>query len=237
MLEQIIKEFLSENNYAEFSPKTFFFDMDGVIFDSMPRHAKAWVKVFSDCGITFHEEDVYRNEGRTGRGTIEMVFNDRFGRDATDAEKERIYANKSAYFRTLGEVRIIPNVGRVLNLLHENQQQIFVVTGSGEKTLLGSLDKHFPNIFSADKMVTALDVKKGKPDPEPYLMGLAKSGMQPWEGVVIENAPLGAKSGRASGMFTIAVNTGILDDKELYDAGAHIVLPDMNALYELISTL
>ena len=50
-------------------------------------------------------------------------------------------------------------------------------------------------------MVTAFDVKYGKPNPEPYLMALKKGGFKPNEALVIENAPLGVQAGVAAGIF------------------------------------
>ena len=76
-------------------------------------------------------------------------------------------------------------------------------------------------------MVTGFDVKRGKPDPEPYLMGLEKAGIKAEEGIVVENAPLGVQAARGAGIFTIAANTGPLEDSILKDAGADIVVPDL----------
>lgn len=46
--------------------KAVFFDMDGVLFDSMSNHAKAWCSAFSDLGIEFSAYDAYMREGMTG---------------------------------------------------------------------------------------------------------------------------------------------------------------------------
>ena len=81
-------------------------------------------------------------------------------------------------------------------------------------------------------MVTAYDVKYGKPHPEPYLMGLQKAGVKADEAIVIENAPIGVEAGVAAGIFTIAVNTGPLDAQVLLDAGANVLFPSMQALYD-----
>lgn len=62
--------------------------------------------------------------------------------------------------------------------------------------------------------MTAFDVKLGKPHPEPYLMGLEKAGVKSHEAFVVENAPMGVRAGVAAGIFTIAVNTGPLDDRD-----------------------
>lgn len=49
-----------------------------------------------------------------------------------------------------------------------------VVTGSGQLSLLERLEHNFPGMFHKELMVTAFDVKYGKPNPEPYLMALKK---------------------------------------------------------------
>ena len=81
-------------------------------------------------------------------------------------------------------------------------------------------------------MVTAFDVKYGKPHPEPYLMALSKGNFDPWQAIVVENAPLGVRSAIDAGIFTIAVNTGILQDEELTKEGANVVFPTMKSLIE-----
>lgn len=84
-------------------------------------------------------------------------------------------------------------------------------------------------------MVTAFDVKYGKPNPEPYLMALQKANIQANEAIVIENAPLGVRAGVAAGIFTIAVNTGPLPDSALLDEGANLLfhsMPDFNSHWE-----
>lgn len=105
-----------------------------------------------------------------------------------------------------------------------------VVTGSGQLSLLERLEHNFPGMFHKELMVTAFDVKYGKPDPEPYLMALKKGGIKASEAVVVENAPLGVEAGHKAGIFTIAVNTGPLDGQILLDSGADLLLPSMQAL-------
>ena len=79
-------------------------------------------------------------------------------------------------------------------------------------------------------MVTAFDVEIGKPHPEPYLMGLEKAGnLKPNQAIVLENAPLGVESAHRANIFTIAVNTGPLDDKVLIDSGADLLMESMEA--------
>ncbi|MCQ2219549.1 MAG: HAD-IA family hydrolase [Paludibacteraceae bacterium] len=214
--------------------KAFFFDMDGVLFDSMPNHAKAWCAAFEDLGIHFTPYDAYMREGMTGTSTIYQAFTRQLGRDASEEECQRIYKVKCEIFESLPVAKPMPHVLEVLQTVQRAGLDIYIVTGSGQRSLLDRLNTHFPNIFQQEKMVTAYDVKKGKPDPEPYLMALKKGGFDAHQAIVIENAPLGVKSAVGAGIYTIAVNTGILKDEDLSIYGAGVVYHNME---ELLSEL
>ena len=205
--------------------KAVLFDMDGVLYDSMPNHAKAWSTAVTEFGLSMSPHEAYLHEGRTGHGTINILAQRHWGRNATTEEMERIYAAKSALFNTCPEPQPMPGAAQLLQSIRSLGLTIVLVTGSAQHSLLTRLAHDFPGIFSAERMVTAFDVKHGKPHPEPYLMGLEKAGVSASEAVVIENAPLGVEAAHAAGIYTIAVNTGPLSPKVLLDAGADIVLP------------
>lgn len=205
--------------------KAVLFDMDGVLYDSMPNHAKAWSTAVTEFGLSMSPHEAYLHEGRTGHGTINILAQRHWGRNATTEEMERIYAAKSALFNTCPEPQPMPGAAQLLQSIRSLGLTIVLVTGSAQHSLLTRLAHDFPGIFSAERMVTAFEVKHGKPHPEPYLMGLEKAGVSASEAVVIENAPLGVEAAHAAGIYTIAVNTGPLSPKVLLDAGADIVLP------------
>ena len=212
--------------------RAYFFDMDGVLFDSMPRHAIAWEEVMKIHGLPFTAYDCYINEGRTGESVIREAFQKALGRDATPDEVKTIYAEKSAYYHQLLKTTTptIPGVADVLQYIKNSGSQIWVVTGSGMRTLLDSLNTVFPSTFQQDRMITAFDVTRGKPDPEPYLKAWERSGLEKEQCFVIENAPLGVRSGKAAGLTVYAVNTGILTRGDLIDAGADEVFNSMKEL-------
>jgi len=232
MFSTQIERFIQANKYPTFLPKAIFFDMDGVLFDSMGSHASAWVGALKQMGLPFTEKEAYLNEGRTGASTIDGVFVKEHGRNATDEEKQTIYQLKSKLFEKFKHSEKIPYVSDLLANIQSQKLEIFVVTGSGQPSLIDSLEGNFPGVFQKKKMVTAFDVQFGKPHPEPYLMALKKSGLKPWEVVVIENAPLGVESSSKAGLFTIAVNTGPLDPSVLAESGADIVFDSMKELFE-----
>lgn len=210
--------------------QAYFFDMDGVLFDSMPNHAQAWDDVMKKHGLDFTAQDCYRQEGRTGQDVIHHAIWQKEHREASEEEIWVIYKEKSDRFLELGGAGPMRGVKEVLDYLMAHGKKLYVVTGSGQQTLFDELNEVFPNAFARERMVTALDVTKGKPDPEPYLKAWEKTGLEKSECCVIENAPMGIRAGKAAGLFTIGVNTGPLPDKDLYDAGADIVVKDMAAL-------
>ncbi len=182
--------------------------------------------------MVFTEEEGYLHEGRTGKGTINIVFNRELGRDATTEELERIYRKKSFLFEASPIAPVMPGAVAFLEQIKEKGLNRILVTGSGQESLLSKLNLVFPGQFALERMVTAYDVVKGKPDPEPYLQGLHKAGVHNFNAIVVENAPLGVESAKAAGIFTIAVNTGKLEDHYLLDAGADLLFNGMPALNE-----
>jgi HAD superfamily hydrolase (TIGR01509 family) len=230
MYEKAIKAFLSKKSVSCIDLKAVLFDMDGVLYDSMPIHAVAWTQTLIEMGLNFSEEEAYLHEGRTGSGTINIVFQREFGRNATEEEIQKIYQRKSSLFDNSEEALPMPGALELLEKVKMSDLERIIVTGSGQKKLLTKLNKNFPGHFSKSKMVTAYDVVLGKPNPEPYLIGLKKADISDNEAVVIENAPLGVESAKAAGIFTIAVNTGKLEDKYLIDAGADLLFGSMKEL-------
>ena len=207
--------------------------MDGVLYDSMPNHVQAWSETAADWGLESEPEDFYMMEGRTGDSTIDILIHRKWGRNATQEEKQSMYSQKAKRFVELNtSPSLIPGALDVLAKVKQLGLKRMVVTGSGQPTLFNSLDIHFPGFFESDLMVTAFDVQYGKPHPEPYLMGLKKANINAEEAIVIENAPLGIESAVAAGIYTIAVNTGPLQDEVLLKAGAKVVFPSMKALAE-----
>lgn len=230
MIAKALKNYLKRNNFDKIETKALFFDMDGVLFDSMPYHAIAWVEAMQEHGIPFTKKDAYMNEGQKGIDTITNAMKRAKNRQPTEKEQKIIYQRKGEIFSTLGEPDKIPYALNMVEMIVNTGLQLYVVTGSGHQKLLKKLLDTFPMI-KPDNVISAKDVQKGKPHPDPYLKALERSGLLPSQAIVIENAPLGVQSASEAKLFTIAVNTGPLSDTVLLDYGADIVYKDMKSLY------
>ena len=208
-------------NYLKFSGNKFIdlkaalIDMDGVLYDSMKNHTRAWVKLMTKNGIKF----------KSGKGV-----------NVTDSEAEAYYKVKSRYFHELGEPSTIPGAAAMLNAFKDAGIERILVTGSGQQSLLDRIDTDYPGIFS-DKRVTAADTRFGKPNPAPYIKGMEKAEAKPNQCIVVENAPLGVQAGHAAGCFTVGVTTGPIPEKDLYKAGADIVYKNMDEFAAAIPSL
>lgn len=232
MFQEAIKHYLTTHQQSSIHLKAVLFDMDGVLFDSMKNHATAWHEAMKQYGMHMSREEAYMHEGRTGASTINIVSMRERGHEATEEEIKRIYETKSQLFNSLPAAAPMPGALEVLQKIQRNGLIPMVVTGSGQHSLLDKLNHSYPGIFKQELMVTAFDVKYGKPNPEPYLIALKKANIQANEAIVIENAPLGVRAGVGAGIFTIAVNTGPLPDKVLLDEGANYLFPSMEAFNE-----
>lgn len=214
-----------------FPPKVVLFDMDGVLIDSMPVHIAAWQAIYKRYNIDVPNERIYMDEGRVATANIAKIFAEEKGQELNKEECQDIYVEKIAEVQKIAVPDVIENMPTFLSKVKHSGCAASVVTGSGQPSLIGKIESYYPNGFDHEKMVMADDVVNGKPDPEPYLKGLKKHGVSAHEAIVVENAPLGVASGKAAGIFVLAINTGTLPNQILIDEGADVVV---NSALELI---
>lgn len=237
-IQQALKAYCAEKGYERFDLKTIMFDMDGVLFNSMPYHAKSWHLAMADFNLDLPEDEAFMHEGRTGSGTINIVSKRQWGIAADEELCKKIYKRKSEYFNQFPPAERMDGAIESVMAVRDCKVTPIIITGSGTTSLLNRIEQNFPDLFKSEWMVSAKDVKFGKPNPEPYLMGLKKAGnLTGNNSMVIENAPLGVQAGHAAGCFVIAVNTGPLLDSALLNEGANLLLHSMRELSETISTI
>ena len=222
-----IRQYLERHGFGHFSPKAVLFDMDGVLYDSMPHHVIAWQESMKRFGIDMTEADAYATEGARGIDTIRQIAT-RQGKEVSLEEAQRMYDEKSRIFHEMPDAPIFDGVFDMMEKIKCAGMTVNVVTGSGQRPLIQRLLNDFGRYLDENHITTAYDVKRGKPYPAPYLMGLQKAGnLKPFEGIVVENAPLGVRSGVSAGIFTVAINSGPLPDKALLDEGADVLYDKM----------
>lgn len=169
------------------------FDIDGVLIDSsvvVERHWRRWAERH---GVAY-ERMTEVMHGRTSAATIRIVAPhldaEAEGRlreavEGIDTDGLAVYAGAEALLRSL------PAHGWG------------VVTSGNRRTASTRLG--YGGFPTPPVLVTAEDVQRGKPDPQPYLVAAERLGVQPGGCVVVEDAPAGIEAGRAAGMRVVAV--------------------------------
>ena len=98
MYNLAIKKYLEENGFEALSPKAVLFDMDGILYDSMPNHAIAWQESMARFGIQMTADDAYATEGARGVDTIRQMVLRQQHREIDEEEAQRMYDVKSQIF-------------------------------------------------------------------------------------------------------------------------------------------
>jgi len=212
-------------------------DMDGTLYDSMRNHTASWYRLMTEQGIDCTREEFYLYEGMTGASTITRLWQRQWGKTPDPQLIKELYFKKTQYFNQLPAVNPMPGANSMIDGLLKTGITTVLVTGSGQPSVLDRLGTDFPGAFAYNHRVTAHNVTKGKPHPEPYLKGMELAGVSPWQSMAIENAPIGVESAVASGAFTVALTTGPIPAKTLSASGADLVLPSMQSLADLLPTL
>lgn len=208
--------------------------MDGTLYDSMGNHADAWMRMVAELGIEASRDEFFAYEGCTGRYILNMLFLRAYGHGIAPEEADRLYGIKTSYFRELPEPKPFAVMQRLVADLLDRGVTTVLVTGSGQMSLIERLARDFPGAFPVERCVTARNVSRGKPHPEPFLKGLEMAGVCAGDAIAIDNAPLGVRSASDAGIFTIGLVTGPVPAGDLRSNGADVVFEGPQALYDAI---
>ncbi|HXM14527.1 MAG TPA: HAD family phosphatase [Candidatus Eremiobacteraceae bacterium] len=178
----------------------YLFDCDGTIADSMPLHYIAWKQALGKWNCTFDEQTFY---AWGGMPTAEIIatLNKRQGLamvvEAVRTEKENLY------YEMLPQLKAIAEVVEHIEAQHR-RIPFAVVSGGTLETVVASL-KTVNLLDKFDVFVCAGDYKKGKPDPEPFLLAAEKLGVNPKDCLVFEDTEMGIQAATAAGMASVRV--------------------------------
>jgi mannitol-1-/sugar-/sorbitol-6-phosphatase len=200
---------------VEIETRGILFDLDGVLVDSTPAVARCWARWAVQYG--FNADEVVRQaHGRPSIVTLRELMPD------GDYEEENRKMEEWEIADTDGVVPL-PGVIGILRALPPDQWTI--VTSCTPP--LAEVRIRVAGLPRPQKIVTSGDVKRFKPDPDPYLKGAELLGLQPADCVVVEDAPAGIRAGRAAGSRVLALRTTEVDEL-LTAAGATWIVNDLS---------
>ena len=193
------------------------FDMDGILVDSTPAVARVW-KAWADEHGFDPARVVKHAHDRPSLISIQELL-PQASLEAHLAEDLRM---QRAEIDDVADVVALPGAAQLLSQVPPDR---FAVVTSAVRELAEVRLRAAGILPLVRHMVTASEIQRGKPDPEPYLKGAAALGLPPANCIVIEDAPSGVRSGKAAGCRVLAIRTTI-HDPELFASGADWIVND-----------
>ena len=208
-------------------PLAAIFDMDGVLVDSGAYHRAAWRALLGELDAEPKDGEFWRlTIGRPVDEALPLLL----GRRLSPHEVARYSKRKTDLYHRFAEGRLLQVPGAVafVRSLEAGRVPRALATSASPRSVLTilselSLTSHFPVVVTAD------DVKRGKPDPEVYLVAASRLGVAPRACVVFEDSLVGVEAARRAGMLPVGLATAHTEE-ELREVGAVRVLTDFTNL-------
>ncbi len=192
--------------------KAVIFDMDGVLADSEPIHRAAEKLILKDLDVEYTDD--------TTGIRFEDVLNEISSKNGIRLDVNMIMGRK--FNIMIKNCKQLEPIYHAIQLVDSVKQlKLAVVTGSTKNWADFVLNKfNLHNKF--DVIITSEDFKKGKPDPEPYLIAGKRLGIKPESCIVIEDSSAGLRSAKAAGMKCVGLVSPHTTTQDLSKAD-HIV--------------
>ncbi|MCK6457907.1 MAG: HAD family phosphatase [Phycisphaerae bacterium] len=178
------------------------FDIDGVLVDSYAAHLESWKQLAAENNRTINEAQFAATFGKTSRDIIRELF----GPHIVDDDVRRLDDRKEAIYRDLirHDVPIMPGATGCARALRDAGARL-AVGSSGPPENVQLVLEAFRPIVDFHAVVTGADVRRGKPDPQVFLLAADRLGLPPACCLVIEDAPAGIEAAHRAGMRCIAL--------------------------------
>ncbi len=180
--------------------KAFLFDCDGTIADSMPLHYRGWQRSLAEYNCEFSEELFYSLGGLPVTDVVRKLNADR---GLNIPPEQFAHEKELLYYELLPELEAVPEVLEHIHASH-GKLPFAVVSGSTRESVTRSLEA-LGLLHLFDTLVCAGDYKRGKPDPEPFLLAAERLGVAPEHCLVFEDAEPGIQSAIAAGMGYVRI--------------------------------
>jgi HAD superfamily hydrolase (TIGR01509 family) len=206
------------------------FDMDGTLAENAQFHHDAWIETMLER-YGYH---VAPDETRVHGGKTPFIVSSLLGREIDPLEAAEFHEFKEARYRDLARGKIMAVAGLMpyLDWLEARGIRKAIVTSADATNAdfvleaLGIWDRF-------ESVVLGEHVQKGKPDPEPFLLGAQRLGLEGSVCLAHEDAPVGVQSASGAGAWVVGMLT-LQSSQALLEAGAKWTVRDYNEWLRLL---
>jgi sugar-phosphatase len=182
------------------------FDLDGTLVDSSAALVRSWTQWAIEQGVS---REAFAGVATYGRTSAELIA-DLLPAGRVAAGLQRIEEIEQA---SGASVVALPGARELTGLLPQGRWAVVTsCTRALAEARLASAGLRAPLLVAAD------DVRRGKPDPEAFLLAAERLGAEPRRCVVFEDAPSGLTAAQAARMRTVALVTTYRRDELQADA-------------------
>lgn len=185
------------------SIKAIIFDKDGTLHDTEKVFLQAWRRAAEDMGVPDIENTVRDCTGVNLPDTA--VY---WGKKYPEIPFDAYLARRQQYFNEIVRDGVPVKEGAVELLAYLNQQgyRVGMATSTPYDTVMEHLDRtNMTRFFTPDAIITGDMVKRGKPDPEIFLLAAARLGTHPADCIGVEDSNNGIRAVHAAGMRAVMV--------------------------------
>lgn len=180
----------------------FIFDCDGTLAHTMPLHHRSWVHALGRAGAHF-EFGWELFQSRAGMSLEHTVYelNRQFG---TTLDPAQVALDQRDYYTT--RTSEVTPIGPVVALAREasKTRSVSVASGSEYRHVVHTLELIGARAWF-EIIVTPVDVERGKPAPDMFLLAATRMGVPPERCLVLEDSQLGIEAARSAGMHSALV--------------------------------
>lgn len=178
--------------------RAVLFDLDGTLLDSVADIVEGCRIVYGRMGIHFDEREVRKLIGIPLKEQSRMIAGSR-ALEFIDTYRD-VYRSQSAS-------KLFPETVGALECLLSHGYRLAVVTSKLRKSAMRTIEEQsISNYFEC--VVTADDVSKPKPSPEPVLKALQEMGLKTQEVLFVGDSIHDIRCGHAAGVAVAAVEWG-----------------------------
>ena len=213
------------------------FDLDGTLIDSAEIYFKLVEEAFKRLDLAVPSRDVILEAARSAKGDLRKMLPEKIVGKKDEVINQVMVIIRNIFPKMFRDnIRLIPGAADLLRLIHGVGTRMGLVTSTHLRYLDG---KTYPLRKAGvadliESIVCIEDVSKFKPEPDPLIECAARLAVSVDRSVYVGDSYVDIRAGKAAGMKTVGVLTGMDGYERLKKEGPDMILHSVAELSEVV---